>query len=127
MIGKIFSNPLLKSGTKLGVSGHNLKYCFGVNNFWVNDFKLDDVVRLKQVEGVQQFHIGGQKFTIDPTHLMVDFAAEVVEKTNEDIYNIEFYDKDFVPFHLASPMIVIAQESFYVRLNNSERYLVLNF
>lgn len=56
-----------------------------------------------------------------------DFATDVVQKTNEDIYSIDFYDKEFTPYHLASPMAVIAMESFYIRLNNSERYLVLNF
>lgn len=56
-----------------------------------------------------------------------DMIAEIVKKTNQDIYNIEFYDKDFILYHSSSPMFVIAQESFYVKINNSERYLVLNF
>jgi hypothetical protein len=30
-------------------------------------------------------------------------------------------------YHSGSPMFVIAQESFYVKINNSERYMVLNF
>jgi hypothetical protein len=90
-------------------------------------FPIDDVVRLKQVEDYQVFHIGGQEFTINPGYLAGEFAAEIIEKTNEDIFNVEFFDKNFTPYHIASPMSIIGMESFYVRLNNSEKYLVLNF
>lgn len=85
------------------------------------------MVRLKSIEGYQVFHIGGQEYTINPNFMVGDMIAEIVKKTNQDIYNIEFYDKDFILYHSSSPMFVIAQESFYVKINNSERYLVLNF
>lgn len=93
----------------------------------MNDFELDDVVRLKRIEESQTFHLAGQEFIIDPYHLLVDFITEIVEKTHDDIYSVKIYDKNFIPYHLASPMIIIAQESFYIQLNNNENYLVLNF
>lgn len=40
---------------------------------------------------------------------------------------MEVFDKNYVPYHISSPMSVIAQESFYIRLNNHENFLVLNF
>lgn len=39
---------------------------------------------------------------------MVDFTMEVIEKTNEDIYSIQLYDQHFTPYHLSTPMYIIA-------------------
>ena len=87
----------------------------------------DDVVRLKQLEDYKIFHLQGKEFTVNSRQLLGDFAAEILANTNQEIYAVEIFDKNYVPYHISSPMSVIAQESFYIRLNNHENFLVLNF
>jgi hypothetical protein len=84
--------------TKNFLTGANsIKQSIGYSSLWNNEIKLgmrvptlfcknllkiDDVVRLKSVEGYQVFHIGGQEFTINPNFMVGEMTSEIVKKTN---------------------------------------------